>query len=638
MTTRLIRRIHPASPPCGPSKATTMWPGPMASRPERSAPLLSWFTAPTTRPPRDTLVCALDAILRENPQLGEPGRIAALMARVLDSDALHLRRRIESLPDTMTCTAPAGNIVVIDERIHSEVDIGVRPRERLRQFAAMLQNLADTQRDARIWILRSNDPGRGAWLSDRIRPPRQVHHLPQASSLREVLRHTGCLYVVGASEGMAALLAGVPVHVFGAPYYAGWGLTNDNLPLTDRSARPTLAALFDAAFVRLAHYRDLETHADGTLDGMLDAVELQHAVARRFANLRRIVAIRFQWWKRPFATPYLTAGGGKLRWSARSDAPGADECAALWGARGADGLPAAAPRVRMEDGFIHSTGLGSDMSAPRSQVIDGRGLYFDASAPSDLSVLLNTLDCAPEELARAAALRSRIVATGITKYNLGRKTPNWSAPAGRRVALVPGQVADDASIRLGTRGIRSLDALLRRVRERHPHAFVVYKPHPDVLSGNRKGLVDAARLADVVDTESDMVSLIEVADEVHTLSSLAGFDALLRGKHVCTYGMPFYAGWGLTDDDLAPLPWRERTLTLDMLIAGALLRYPLYWDWRLELYTTPEAVVGQLSEAAARPLRTVAQDQWRPYIKAFRWIRNAMHHWAWRFRQALDER
>lgn len=615
-----------------------MWPGPIASRPERSAPLLSWFIAPTSRQPRDTLVSTLDARLRENPQPGEPERIAALMARVLDSDALHLRRRIEALPDAMTCTAPSNNIVVVDERIHSEVDIGVRHCERLRQFAAMLLHLGDTLPEARIWILRSNDPGRGAWLSDRIRPPRQVRHLPDASSLREVLRHTGRLYVVGASEGMAALLAGVPVHVFGAPYYAGWGLTIDNLPLTDRSARPTLAALFDAVFVGQAHYRDLETHADGTLDGMLDTVELQHAVARRFADLRRVVAIRFQWWKRPLATPYLTAGGGNLRWSARADAPGTGECAALWGARDANGLPAAVPRVRMEDGFIHSTGLGSDMSAPRSQVIDGRGLYFDASAPSDLSVLLNTIDFPPKELARAAALRSRIVATGITKYNLGRKAPNWRAPAGRRVVLVPGQVADDASIRLGTRGIRSLDALLRRVRERRPNAFVVYKPHPDVLSGNRKGLVDATRLADVVDTDSDMVSLIEVADEVHTLSSLAGFDALLRGKHVCTYGMPFYAGWGLTDDDLAPLPWRERTLTLDMLIAGALLHYPLYWDWRLGLYTTPEAVVGQLSEATARPLRTVTQDRWRPYTKAFRWIRNSMHHWAWRFRQVLDER
>ena len=95
---------------------------------------------------------------------------------------------------------------------------------------------------------------------------------------------------------------------------------------------------------------------------------------------------------------------------------------------------------------------------------------------------------------------------------------------------MPGQVADDASIRLGTRAIATADALLREVRKRSPDAFIVYKPHPDVLSGNRTGLIDAQRLADVVDTEADLLSLVDVADEVHTLSSLAGFDALLRGK------------------------------------------------------------------------------------------------------------
>lgn len=331
----------------------------------------------------------------------------------------------------------------------------------------------------------------------------------------------------------------------------------------------------------------------------------------------------------------MIAGGGRLRWSTQPITLGANEHAVLWGARDATTLPSTTPRVRMEDGFIHSAGLGSDMSAPRSQVIDRRGLYFDASSPSDLSTLLNTVEFLPEELARAAALRSRIVAAGITKYNLGRRAPAWLAPADHKVVLVVGQVADDASIRLGTRGIDNIDTLLRRVRERRPDAFIVYKPHPDVLSGNRNGLVDATQLANVVDSESDMISLIEAVDEVHTLSSLAGFDALLRGKTVCTYGLPFYAGWGLTDDDLWPLPWRERTLSLDMLVAGALLHYPLYWDWELQLFTTPEAVVSQLSEAAARPLKTVAQDRSRPYVKAFRWTRNILRHLSWRYRQVM---
>ena len=129
------------------------------------------------------------------------------------------------------------------------------------------------------------------------------------------------------------------------------------------------------------------------------------------------------------------------------------------------------------------------------------------------------------------------------------------------------------------------------------------------------------------------VSLVDAADEVHTLSSLAGFDALLRGKAVFTYGLPFYAGWGLTHDALAPVPWRHRTLTLDMLCAGVLLRYPLYFDWKTCLFTTPEAVVEQLAPRAARPLEKVRGNRMRPYLKALRWTRNAILHLRLRYRQ-----
>jgi capsular polysaccharide export protein len=140
---------------------------------------------------------------------------------------------------------------------------------------------------------------------------------------------------------------------------------------------------------------------------------------------------------------------------------------------------------------------------------------------------------------------------------------------------------------------------------------------------------------DVIDIAADLISLIDAADEVHTVSSLAGFDALLRGKEVFTYGLPFYAGWGLTHDAAAPVPWRERTVSLDMLIAGALLRYPIYWDWKLQRYTTPEAVVRRIASDAGRPLRSMQRSTARPFLKGARWTRNVLRHALWRFRQRM---
>jgi len=60
-----------------------------------------------------------------------------------------------------------------------------------------------------------------------------------------------------------------------------------------------------------------------------------------------------------------------------------------------------------------------------------------------------------------------------------------------------------------------------------------------------------------------------------------------------------------------------------------LLRYPLYWDWRLRLFTTPEAVVRQLAGKAARPLARISGNPWRRPVKAARWLMNVAKHAIW---------
>lgn len=609
------------------------WQGPLWVREDRRAVPLAWFYVPDTSASPARFAHAIDGALALSPNSGTSPDVARIMARVRDMRALDPVRGASSGAVQEAPATACERVVLIDERASGSHDSRTA-RARKAAFDRMVSSALAAHPHAQFQLVRSAAIGRGRWLSETSRAlPRGTHCAHAESTACAAIDQATRVYTLAAPEGLHALLANVPLHVFGAPWYAGWGLTQDGHPQPARQSRPTLAALFDIAFLQFGRYLDPATHAPGTLDALLDSLELQRKVAARFAALGEVAGVRFQWWKRPFATPYLSAGGHTLRWASSTAEVAPHKCAALWGARSAEGLAVGVRQIRIEDGFLHSLGLGSDMNAPHSQVIDTRGLYFDASRPSDLSVLLNETSFNDDELERAARLRTQIVSSGLTKYNLGRRKPQWRAPTGKRVVLVPGQVADDASIRLGTRAISTADALLKEVRARRPDAFIVYKPHPDVMSGNRNGLIDAQRLADAVDTESDVLSLIEAADEVHTLSSLAGFDALLRGKEVHAYGMPFYAGWGLTYDALAPLPWRERTLTLDMLTAGALLRYPLYWDWRLGIFTTPEAVAARLAQGAARPLRRVQGDRLRFWRKARRWTRNALAHLAWRIRQ-----
>jgi capsular polysaccharide export protein len=287
------------------------------------------------------------------------------------------------------------------------------------------------------------------------------------------------------------------------------------------------------------------------------------------------------------------AGGALLAWSA-SASPDLRERAAAAGV----------PLLWLEDGFIRSSGLGAAFRPGASFALDTLGPHYDPTRESDLERLLGTADFPAALVARAAALRATIVARGITKYNLDGALPAITAPAGRERILVPGQVEDDASVRLGGGAIRTNLDLLRRVRADRPDAFVIYKPHPDIEAGFRKGRIAAAQLRGVADQvlrAAPMAAVLTQVDSVHTLTSLSGFEALLRGLPVTCWGTPFYAGWGLTADRAPPTPRRQRRLALDELVAGALILYPRYLDPVTELPCPPEVLIERLDRPGAFP-------------------------------------
>jgi capsular polysaccharide export protein len=267
--------------------------------------------------------------------------------------------------------------------------------------------------------------------------------------------------------------------------------------------------------------------------------------------------------------------------------------------------------VRVEDGFVRSVGLGVDLVPPSSIVVDALGIHFDPASASDLEQVLATATFSPRLLARAQALRATIVAAGISKYaaDTQAKVPPRAEP-GRRLVLVPGQVEDDMSVRAGGHGLASNLELVRRARSHEPDAEIWFRPHPDVDAGHRKGAVPDAQVlahANRVVRGGGMAPLLDAVDAVHVLTSLAGFEALMRGREVVCHGTPFYAGWGLTRD-LAPVPERRgRQLSLDALVAGVLILYPRYLDPVTGLPCPPEVLVGRMAGArATNRLRWIA--------------------------------
>ena len=488
-------------------------------------------------------------------------------------------------------------------------------------FAAMLAAARAENPHAIIYVKTHPEVTsghKGGYLT-HVQDDERTVVLRQAINPLSLIEQMDRVYVVTSTMGFEALLAGKPVTVFGMPWYAGWGATEDRQPCARRTRQRSVDELFTAGYFHYTRYLDPVTHQRGSIFDVIDWLLRQSDMTVRLsapAGQQRMICVGFRRWKAANIQPLLSLDQKRVVFVPsvlKAQALGIESGDALvyWGREAPAGLLALAAQhsvrvLRMEDGFVRSVGLGSDLIRPLSLVLDARGIYFDPTQPSDLEQILGTAQFAEEELLRARQVREFIVEHGITKYNLEpRETAMWTS-RGRQVVLVPGQVEDDASIRYGCTDVKTNLGLLQAARKAHPDAFVVYKPHPDVMSGNRAGklaLAQAREFADHVETRLSVVSCIAACNVVHTMTSLTGFDALLRGKRVVVYGQPFYAGWGLTDDVLqegTAFARRQRRLSLDELVAGTLLRYPIYWDWELKGYTTCEAVLHRLVEARSK--------------------------------------
>ncbi|WP_102110013.1 capsular polysaccharide biosynthesis protein [Oceaniglobus roseus] len=405
------------------------------------------------------------------------------------------------------------------------------------------------------------------------------------------------VYTVSSQMGFEAILAGPRPRVFGQPFYGGWGLTADENPVPRRERRLTRAQLFAAAMILAPTWYD--PFCD-RLCSFEDAVAILEAEVFAWRSDRHgHVASGMRLWKRrPLQRFFgrwkpLRFEEDPRRASAKAAALG---CPLLVWAGRVTPEHRAKRLLRIEDGFLRSRGLGAELIPPLSLVTDDLGIYYDPTRPSRLEHLIAASpELTPSDIERSRRLIRLIHDRRLSKYNIGRADlPDL--PDGRRI-LVPGQVEDDASIRLGTGDVATNRDLLARTRAENPGAVILYKPHPDVEAGLRTGRIeDASALADVIVERTDPAALLAQVDEVWTMTSLMGFEALLRGKPVTCLGAPFYAGWGLTRD-LGPVPDRRRARpTLEQLAHAVLIGYPRYHDPVRNAPSPPEIAALRLAE------------------------------------------
>ena len=417
----------------------------------------------------------------------------------------------------------------------------------------------------------------------------RVNLLSDPISPWSLLEGAIAVYTFSSQLGFEAIVSGHKPRIFGQPFYAGWGLTQDENQVPRRERRLTKAQLFGAAMIEYPTWYDPFQDCLCPLETVLDNLEARARAWRE--DHQGWVASGMRRWKHKPLNHFFGREKGLIF---SDDMPSEEPTGRrhmVWAGRAkADHNRA----VRIEDGFIRSRGLGAELVPPLSLVCDDLGIYYDPRHPSRLERMIDERAVLTDaQRLRAERLLAKLIAARISKYNLGGDQPDL--PEGHRI-LVPGQVEDDASIRTGTTTINTNLALLRTARTANPEAVIIYKPHPDVEAGLRIGKVeDAGNLADFVAIHADPVGLLESVDEVWTMTSLLGFEALIRGVKVTTLGAPFYAGWGLTND-LDEVPNRRRARPdLTGLVFATLIDYPRYFDPVTRLPCPAEVVVERLA-------------------------------------------
>ncbi len=274
------------------------------------------------------------------------------------------------------------------------------------------------------------------------------------------------------------------------------------------------------------------------------------------------------------------------------------------------------PITRVEDGFLRSVGLGVNRSRPMSLAFDTRAMHFDRSKVSDLDTILNTHDF--ERDRRSLQLADRVMTAlkdGLTKYisqGTGRSlAAELGLSADQKCILVIGQVEDDLSIKYGMEGFMNGNDFVRLVSENNPDATILYRPHPESIAACKPHYSNPADISDichVIGPEWSLQESFAAASEAHTITSLAGLEAVVAGLTVHTYGMPFYAGWGFTiDHGLANVEGKRcRQLSPREVVAAAYVLYPRYFHPETGEPTNLEGILDIAEKIRADMLENAA--------------------------------
>lgn len=477
-------------------------------------------------------------------------------------------------------------IVLIDQTLgDASLEYGGVSQENI---PSIVEDILANNKDKKIFLKTHPDVifGKSESCFSSLIQNERITKIPNDIALIDIFNQKPQIIALTSLAGFEALLHGCEVTCYGLPWYCGYGLTldkhNDAKIVAQRRKPLSLEEIFYLAYMVYPLYLDPNTLQKGNF------WDVAYYLSRCIKHIEKlsgtIYAFGFRPWKQKDVLPFFKTPFNQVLYV--KNAEQAIENKAIldnknakilvWSYKNQEDIDIIKshnpniPILRCEDGFIRSYGLGSDFIKPYSLAIDKNELYFYHSQdnPSEIQALLKEKSL-PYIQEQVKNLHNAIIANSINKYNL-EVIKSLPIKTTKRKILAIGQVDGDASLKYGTDNnaiALSNQYLLDYAKSTYPDDFIIYKPHPDVISGNRGGMIkNPYDYCDYYAAEESVLSCIESSDIVITMTSLSGFEALIREKKLDILGHPFYKNiaMDITDEKL-----------LDF-IRSVFIDYPIY--------------------------------------------------------------
>ncbi len=140
------------------------------------------------------------------------------------------------------------------------------------------------------------------------------------------------------------------------------------------------------------------------------------------------------------------------------------------------------------------------------------------------------------------------------KYAPDASPHHLTTPSGRKkVVILDEEKQNRFKLKKVMASEKTFFEMISAAKKNHPGAAFFLLEPKTVRSDKKKGYlrkVAEANGVQVLQNDVSSISILSQADVVYTVASQLGLDAIFLGKKIYCFGMPFYAGWGLTKDSI----------------------------------------------------------------------------------------